>query len=444
MRRTANHIDHEQHTRANIRVSNSDRLHRRIHKLFIATKHNNFRPHLLSETGALFAIGLFIGLLSLTSVVKNYALDKSNLLSEVYPAIVASLTNQDREGYQLGTLKYNMMLEAAARKKAQDMIAKSYFAHTSPEGKKPWDWIKEAGYNYEYAGENLAINFSDSIDVHKAWMNSPGHRANILNKNYTEVGIATTKTFVNGKESILVVQMFGQPKPQDTIVLVPDMSDDEFAYVTTVDPYDSEEVLVEEVDVSEPSIESAKSSEPKNIEVAPVKQPETKVLASNIPSKTPINTPKSPENGSETEVLGATDEVSPHENEPVVTEITSYEGTASFISTNIPSEDGSGGSGMARVPYPDGSSNGPDSQKTLSFSGIKQFFYELMTSPRYTVALIYLAFMVILNIAVISFGFVEYRHYHKKSIFIGLLLIIMFSAISLIYLYMTPEMVMLQ
>lgn len=435
MRRTANHIDHEQHTRDNIRVSNSDRLHRRIHKLFIATKHNNFRPHILSETGALFAIGLFIGLLSLTSIIKNFTLEKSNILSEVYPAIVASLTNQDREEYQLGTLKYNTLLEAAAKKKAQDMISKSYFAHTSPEGKKPWDWIKEAGYNYEYAGENLAINFSDSIDVHKAWMNSPGHRANILNKNYTEVGIATMKTMVNGKESILVVQMFGQPKPQDTIVLVPDLSEDGFAYETTNAPYGSEDVVLDEAesDKEQIALKNNLDNEQNNAQNNPSKPTETKVLASNITK----NSPQSLENGSKTEVLGATDEVPAGVEEPVVTEITSFQGTASFISTNIPSDE-------TKNDVVQGSSEASKTQKTLSFSDIKQFFYELMTSPRYTVALIYLAFMVILNIAVISFGFVEYRHYHKKSIFIGLLLIIMFSVISLIYLYMTPEMVMLQ
>ncbi len=128
---------------------------------------------------------------------------------------MTALTNTGRQAAdtRLKSLTYSYTLEAAAQKKAEDMIARGYFAHQSPDGRQPWDWIKDEGYKYVYAGENLAINFSDSIDVYQAWMNSPGHRANILNPNYTEIGVATKKIYIDGRESIVVVQMFGSPQP---------------------------------------------------------------------------------------------------------------------------------------------------------------------------------------------------------------------------------------
>ena len=72
--------------------------------------------------------------------------------------------------------------------------------------------MEKADYDFVYAGENLAINFEDSSEVSSAWMNSPKHKENILNGNFTEIGIATEKGFYNGKETIFVVQMFGSPK----------------------------------------------------------------------------------------------------------------------------------------------------------------------------------------------------------------------------------------
>ncbi len=95
--------------------------------------------------------------------------------------------------------------------KADDMATKGYFAHTSPEGLTPWYWFAQVGYNYTYAGENLAINFNESKDVDTAWLASPTHRANILNSHYTEIGIATAQGMYKGVQATFVVQMFGTP-----------------------------------------------------------------------------------------------------------------------------------------------------------------------------------------------------------------------------------------
>lgn len=122
-------------------------------------------------------------------------------------------TNTNRVADALSPLKPNALLELAAQEKANDMAANGYFAHTSPSGLTPWYWFQKVGYNFTYAGENLAVNFTDSEDVINAWMNSPSHRENILNGNFTEIGIATAQGTYNGKSAVFAVQLFGTPAP---------------------------------------------------------------------------------------------------------------------------------------------------------------------------------------------------------------------------------------
>lgn len=132
-------------------------------------------------------------------------------LSAIYASVLVTLTNQNRAAANVSQLKVNPILEKAAQMKADDMAAKSYFAHNTPDGKTPWYWFGLAGYEYVYAGENLAVNFEDSEDVETAWMNSRGHFLNIMNPKYTEIGIATSTGIYKGRTAIFVVQMFGAP-----------------------------------------------------------------------------------------------------------------------------------------------------------------------------------------------------------------------------------------
>ena len=103
------------------------------------------------------------------------------------------------------------MLARGAQLKADDMASKGYFSHTGPDGSAPWKWFQAAGYRYEYAGENLAVNFNESEDVVDAWLKSPTHRANIMKANFTEVGIGVATGTYKGKEATFVVQFFGKP-----------------------------------------------------------------------------------------------------------------------------------------------------------------------------------------------------------------------------------------
>ncbi|HEX9502698.1 MAG TPA: CAP domain-containing protein [Patescibacteria group bacterium] len=118
---------------------------------------------------------------------------------------ILDLVNQDRINHGLSTLNLNSTLNLAALAKAQDMRIHKYFAHTSPTGATPWHWFKTMGYNYTYAGENLAEGYSDAQDLENSWMASPTHRANILSPFYSEVGLAV----VSYHNTNLVVQMFG-------------------------------------------------------------------------------------------------------------------------------------------------------------------------------------------------------------------------------------------
>jgi uncharacterized protein YkwD len=120
---------------------------------------------------------------------------------------VLSLVNADRARMGLAALDLNPTLNLAAFAHAEDMISHHYFAHTSPQGLNPWDWIKSEGYNYAYAGENLGLGYSDAKSLENSWMNSATHRANILSPNYRDMGVAVIKS----NDSTLVVQMFGSP-----------------------------------------------------------------------------------------------------------------------------------------------------------------------------------------------------------------------------------------
>ncbi|MCA9381951.1 hypothetical protein KC660_00915 [Candidatus Dojkabacteria bacterium] len=131
--------------------------------------------------------------------------------SNIDPGQLVSLANQERSALGLGTLTVDQRLVNAAHAKGLDMLEKDYWAHFGPNGESPWQFIKAAGYSYQYAGENLARDFSSTTSVHQAWMNSPTHKANIVKAEYTNIGISVVEGDLNGEQTILVVQMFGTP-----------------------------------------------------------------------------------------------------------------------------------------------------------------------------------------------------------------------------------------
>jgi uncharacterized protein YkwD len=129
--------------------------------------------------------------------------------SEINAKNIVKLVNEARLEQGLKALRVNEKLMAVAQAKANDMAEQHYFAHTSPKGIDPWYWFGKIDYDYKYAGENLAINFTTAEAQQAAWMKSPTHKKNILNVNYQEIGVAVVAGEVNGKLGIIAVQEFG-------------------------------------------------------------------------------------------------------------------------------------------------------------------------------------------------------------------------------------------
>jgi len=138
--------------------------------------------------------------------------EKENPQSFLTRSGVIQWTNTQRAKYGLPPLKENTKLDASAEIKAQDMLKNQYFAHESPTSAKVDDLVVNVGYDFIAIGENLALgNFKDDETLVQAWMDSPGHRANILNNKYQEIGVAVVKGLFQGETTWLAVQHFGMP-----------------------------------------------------------------------------------------------------------------------------------------------------------------------------------------------------------------------------------------
>lgn len=123
---------------------------------------------------------------------------------------VIDLTNAERQSDGQKPLEEDAELDAAAEKKAQDILAKQYFDHVNPDGHGPDYFVGSAGYEYITIGENLALgNFADDRALVDAWMASPGHRENILRSQFQEIGVAVVKGIFDGRSTWVAVQEFG-------------------------------------------------------------------------------------------------------------------------------------------------------------------------------------------------------------------------------------------
>lgn len=178
--------------------------------IFIPHGKNNHRAKILHHSSLFIVILLLFVSTFFFNVVKkthpdilgvSYSISENELLAQV---------NAQRQANGLSVLLMNSELSDAARRKAADMFSKNYWAHFSPDGSSsPWGFIRASGYNYQFAGENLAKGFTDTGSLMNAWMNSPTHRENILSGRFKEVGFAIASGTLQGEETVLVVEMFG-------------------------------------------------------------------------------------------------------------------------------------------------------------------------------------------------------------------------------------------
>ncbi len=181
-----------------------------IKHLLLPRYSNNQKAKLLHNQSLFLVALLLIGAsLFIGNSLKQYP-SVLGISIDISSQDMLLLTNEKRAEAGLPPLQLNSQLSQAAEAKAQDMFAKDYWAHFSPTGESPWDFIKAAGYSYVYAGENLARGFTTSNDVINAWMASPDHRANMLSVHYNDVGFATEQGRLPGdSNTVLVVEMFG-------------------------------------------------------------------------------------------------------------------------------------------------------------------------------------------------------------------------------------------
>lgn len=182
-----------------------------LHHLFVPRHTNNFKSKLLHHDFLTIYLAFALMLTASVTHIQNTTGSILGYATDISPQKLLELTNQERQKSGLSPLQYNDKLAEAAKKKAENMFEHNYWAHYGPSGETPWEFILGSGYQYEFAGENLAKNFLFSEGVVSAWMDSPTHRENIMRSEYTDVGFAVVNGILNGEETTLVVQMFGKP-----------------------------------------------------------------------------------------------------------------------------------------------------------------------------------------------------------------------------------------
>lgn len=194
------------------------KLSRHAKHWLVPHKRNDHRPHLIRRQGlavviAAIAVVQAAGVLAAPTAIRQGP-PRGNVLAyatgSITPTELLAATNLERGKAGLPALRMDSRLNASAQLKAQNMFAENYWAHVSPSGIQPWYWFTKAGYGYRYAGENLAMDFDTTDGTVAGWMNSPGHRANLLGTSYADVGFAVMNGTITGGQTTLVVAHYGQ------------------------------------------------------------------------------------------------------------------------------------------------------------------------------------------------------------------------------------------
>jgi hypothetical protein len=188
-------------------------MFRSLINIFIPYSGNNHRSKLLQPQPIAVLLGVFLTFQVSLRVFAGVAGGVLGYASDITVQQILNQTNQVRQEQGLSPLALNSVLSQAAQAKAADMFTFDYWSHTNPENQHdPWHFINQAGYQYRFAGENLARDFATTPPMIQAWLDSTTHRDNIYSEKYSEMGLAVVNGHLNGFETTLVVQMFGEPK----------------------------------------------------------------------------------------------------------------------------------------------------------------------------------------------------------------------------------------
>ena len=185
--------------------------------LFIPHEGNNFQPHALRPQRLAFhavsAVAIKLALVGFIYLLPISAWMAPDAISAQGTKII-DLTNQIRQRLGVNQLTESRVLDYAADKKAEDMVLKQYFAHTNPDGKGLSYWLKQARYNYAVAGENLAMGFSEPADIVDAWVKSPTHYKNLVDKDFKQIGVGLSSGAYQEIDTTFVAQYFGAPRTE--------------------------------------------------------------------------------------------------------------------------------------------------------------------------------------------------------------------------------------
>ena len=188
-------------------------MRKALYNLFIPHEHNNYRSKMLHISSLYIFVAIYVFFQLGLSFVKNQYPGVLGYAANISPDEIIRVTNEKRQASGLSQLSSNPTLSQGAMQKGAHMFAQNYWAHFAPDGTSPWSFFKSVGYAYLFAGENLARDFQNSNEVVNAWMNSATHRENILNSNYSEMGVAVINGVLASEETTLVIQFFGKPSP---------------------------------------------------------------------------------------------------------------------------------------------------------------------------------------------------------------------------------------
>jgi len=191
--------------------------------IFIPHKGNNYKPHSLHPHRILFHAASAIAIKAVVVILVVFfplsAWLSPDIALEQGKKII-ELTNNIRKNLSLAVLVENQKLNQIAFAKAEDMLLKEYFAHVSPENKGLSYWLSQANFKYAVAGENLAMGFAGPEEVVAAWQKSPTHYANIIDKDYTLIGVGMSEGQFKGVETNLVAQYFAAPVEIEPVAVV--------------------------------------------------------------------------------------------------------------------------------------------------------------------------------------------------------------------------------
>ena len=254
----------------------------KISHYLIASETNKFRPWVITPQAILLFSLVVLGVRVLTPEVLVVA------APGIDPGETMRYINQGRTSRFLPELMTNEKLLSAAAKKSNDMLNRGYFAHLDPDGNYVWPTIEAEGYYpYKTLGENLAMDYSDARTMVDAWMNSPTHRANVLNDKYEDQGLSTVYGFYkNDHYSILATSLFGA---LIKTVSVPETSQPPPAQTKPTSPVKPSVLPAEsEQPTAEPE-EPTKSETELNLSSAPGTLSQVKINPSTEAGKTVLN-----------------------------------------------------------------------------------------------------------------------------------------------------------